>query len=298
MNEGSRRANVIGIIGLSYCGSTVLNYMLDSHPAIYGGSELRRLSTEGATARCGVCGIECSVWPEDVVQWIYPLEELYSTLRAGFGVKVIADASKNLGHFKKVLAADQSARLSFIVLTKHPIRHLASYVTNVGGNSKQKADYESEDEFIRNTVEKMHSFYDAVEDRVGAFERRGFVLTVAYEDVVLRPSVELPKIIQPCGLEYDSRMLSFDRFEHHPIGGNMGPAVQTARQHGGVLRWGANSEYRRKFYEENQGIVLDNKYLETFSPERIYELARDPRIRALSERLGYGELPGVGRGEV
>ena len=67
MAEGSEITGVIGILGTSFSGSTVLNLMLGAHPEIYAGGELSALilsrGQEGV-AGCTACGFSCPYWDE------------------------------------------------------------------------------------------------------------------------------------------------------------------------------------------------------------------------------------------
>jgi len=97
---------VLATIGLSYCGSTLLNLMLDSHPEIYGVGEAHWLLRDWekksvnnyAKPRCVTCGFECAYWTEDALKNA-PKTGFYSYVAEMFNTNVIVDTSKQLWWF-------------------------------------------------------------------------------------------------------------------------------------------------------------------------------------------------------
>lgn len=293
----------IAILGLSYCGSTVLNYVLDTHPSIYGGSELSRLFSERHSPSCAICGEECPYWTPERIAAISAAGpgQLYENLAALFRVPVICDSSKQLGHVLNVMESDAHTEFLFVVLTKHPLRHVASFVTN---DFYKKARILAEED-IANTQETRHDeimafamqaasrisdFHSLLTRRDKRLRQRGTVVTVTYESLMC----DLPTALQPmldfADLEYEPAMADYSAYEHHPIGGNMGPHVQTWKRHGVKGAWGATAGYRRTFYQQARNLVMDDKYRTTFSPRQIDILTGAHEIRELCGALGYEPL--------
>ncbi|MDJ0570882.1 MAG: hypothetical protein QNJ53_17805 [Pleurocapsa sp. MO_192.B19] len=52
---------IIGILGLPYCGSTLLSYILGSHSQIYNAADLYKLNPRHK-GKCSIHGEKCPVW--------------------------------------------------------------------------------------------------------------------------------------------------------------------------------------------------------------------------------------------
>src|ERR1700751_3026531 len=101
------RIDVIGILGTSFSGSTLLNLMLGAHPSIYAGGELSALILnrgDPAIASCTACGVACRYWTE-TRRSEGTKANLYTTVQQIFGKRIIVDSSKSIDGFKEVLAS-------------------------------------------------------------------------------------------------------------------------------------------------------------------------------------------------
>lgn len=108
-----KKLDVAAIIGVSYCGSTLLNYILDSHPEIYGGGELHVLLRQGKRPRCKICGEQCVYWtPENLER--PGAEPFYTAIAEIFSTRIIADSSKNVFWFRERMAAPGGSRCACI----------------------------------------------------------------------------------------------------------------------------------------------------------------------------------------
>lgn len=285
--------HVICVAGISFNGSSVLNLVLDGHPEIYGGGELLKLFRENYSARCSVCQYSCRYWTDRRLAHA-PREGLYDYLASIFGSPVIADTSKTIDHFEQIGPLNAGPARSYVLLIKHPIRHLTSYVNNkfiVDEGLLQTVDEgtltpdQRQDmvEYVRRRATRMLVAYDRTETILGSLaERSGFRL-LRYEGFVERPRESLELLLAPAGLEYFPSMLDFASLEHHPIGGNRGAHYQI-RKDLPVTRF---TSYRKHYYEKNSGIAMDNKYLDTFDDFQLDAIVGLDEYRKLCDRIGY-----------
>jgi hypothetical protein len=293
----------IGILGTSYSGSTVLNYLFDTHTHIYGGSELIRLVSGKHEPYCAVCGKSCRYWtPQNLTRtYVGGRSRLYSNTASIFGKPIICDSSKQIRHFIQIMEEDRETTFTFIALSKHPIRHIASFVTN---DLFRRLEIKSEDEiaylqssnpneilqFALTTAQRLLAFYDYLDKLELSALKQSSVFRVKYESVVSDPASVLQPVLDRLGLSYQAKMTDFSDVEHHPIGGNMGPHAQTAARHKADFRWGEVAEYRKKFYDRAQNLALDDKYQQTFLHEQIAKIEQMEPVQRLFVRLGYSQL--------
>jgi hypothetical protein len=125
------KIRVIGLVGMSFSGSTVLNYVLGSHPGVYGGSELYRLIDTDPAKRCGCswCHEGCAVLTPERIATLNK-ENIYTSLARFTQKESVVDTSKNLPWFEDVFPRQNAEEVSpsMIVLSKHPLRQLAAYM--------------------------------------------------------------------------------------------------------------------------------------------------------------------------
>jgi hypothetical protein len=294
----------IGVLGLSYCGSTVLNYVLDTHPDIYGGSELYRLFANDKLPQCAICGRQCRYWTCNALDSVRDggRGAFYANIASLMGARVICDSSKQPGHFIKIMRHDLETSFVFILLTKHPIRHVASFIANDYLKQRnrftlpeimnlQQLEQERSVEVAREYTAKILAFARQMEDRIPLFEARGTVLRMQYEEIIATLQGTLDPLLHLVGLEYVDAMSDFSRHEHHPIGGNMGPHLQTTGRQGAKLAYGRMSESRERFYTQSQSLVIDNKYREILSVRLLDALCASAEIVEACHLLGYKVSP-------
>ena len=188
---------VIYIAGTSHSGSTLLDLMLNAHPAIFASGEVLKLNRQlkikdarrGTHAPCS-CGApslwECRFWPA-----------VDRRTRKSF----VVDSSK------------LPSRLSYLMrlkdldvypghLVREPKGQINSVVRKHGGFLKHIFRYELIHEQIRRALKSVpHS-------------------VVHYEDLVRDPKGTLQSILQPLGLDFDPRQLDWAEAEKHEVAGN------------------------------------------------------------------------------
>jgi Sulfotransferase family len=247
---------VIYIAGTSHSGSTLLDLMLNAHPAIFAAGEVLKLNRQlqvkdarrGIRAPCS-CGApslwECRFWSavdrrtrETSRKSLTALDMLdYRDLDAASAsnavvFNAIADVS---GRNFVVDSSKLPGRLYYLMrlkgldvypvhLVREPKGQINSVVRKHGGFFKHIFRYELIHEQLRRALRSVpHS-------------------VVHYEDLVRDPKAALRSILQPLGLDFDPRQLEWAEAEKHEVAGNH-------------MRFNATSE-----------LVLDESWRQSLSP--------------------------------
>jgi hypothetical protein len=291
------RIDVIGILGTSFSGSTLLNLMLGAHPSIYAGGELSALILnrgDPAIASCTACGIECRYWTGTARSEVTKAS-LYTTVQQVFGKRVIVDSSKSIDWFREVLASPEHEHCvpSYVLMVKHPIRYLASCLTNIWENRSgthgaslfaKRSIQEERDAFFDEQVELLQAFYQGFFRTLDETAAGATFHLVHYERLVADAHVALMPILGAVSLAHLPQMDDFFRAEFHQIGGNAGPLYQAGQ---GWPKGHEPSMERKKFYEASASLRIDDKYRQSLTARELSRLKAHPTVRALCDRLGY-----------
>lgn len=301
MNASSQPISVVALMGISYCGSTLLNFMLDSHPAIAGGGEVHSLINffgNGYSRQCSFCRDNpCPTWQKDRVEAL-KAEGFYGDLADIMGTRVIVDSSKTPKWFEAStkFAANRPTEFYPVVIVKHPIRHLCSLLVN-SIRAKIK-DPKVWDAFLHDRAARRQAIGEVTNNRLiqeynqifnavtRAFGSRKPLL-VHYEGLVLDPNRELTPLLSDLGLGYDPVMESCFERPHHQIGGNSGTNFQYHRDESRIKSPGGIVE---SFYTNLKGISMDNKYQAFFTEQEMAWLHDDPIVQAICSKFGYQGL--------
>jgi hypothetical protein len=262
---------VLGVIGSSYCGSTLLNMMIDSHPEIAGAGELKFLfRKEGNT--CAFCGEDCVVWTKERRAAVTP-DNIFDLSTSSYGKRLVCDSSKTWTHFIDVRAALVRPPSSLILLVKHPVRHVSSFLEKARRFENMAAQND-----IDVVMKTLLDGYDS------AMTKLRIDHIVRYEDFAVEPQVVLTPILASLGLAYSPEMDRWFDKPHHHIGGNAGPRFQSARHIKPV------GDFLEKKYRE-EGIFLDDSYNQILSVEEIGRITSHPMAIEMCRRFGYDPHP-------
>lgn len=299
MNKEAKALRVIGILGTSFSGSTVLNLMLGAHPDIYAGGELSALvlgrGDENAGA-CTACGFACVHW-DAAARANVSKANLYREVERIFGKRIIVDSSKSIGWFNEVLASDEHRGVipSYVLMVKHPVRYLASCVANMTPlkpNRSRRVPFvgwstaRERQGFLDEQIEVLDTFYEQLFWNFGRTVGGATFHLVHYERMVEDAQAALGPLLGSLGLFFAPAMSNFFGLEYHQIGGNAGPLYQLGQ---GWPKGTNPTETRRKFYERNAGLCIDDKYRTLLSEPELKWLLTHPVVRRLGERLGYDD---------
>ena len=288
------KTHVICVIGNSYSGSTLFNMLLDTHPDVVGVGELIHvlLKTEGLA--CAICGESCEYFNEHNFTEIRK-KNPYNTIGQIFDVNVVADTSKELVNFEKILKQQDRSAVNLIpvVLVKHPIRHIASFLLHM--THKQFRNPEYERKVLSEAKNRLHlskvimdqrmiPYYQALMPQIPRIFGEPRPLVIHYEDIVQDTLNTLNRIGEKAGIEFSEADLNFTEKPHHHIAGNAG-AIYYLTKDKDVLNEGTGLQ--TKFYDSVHGLKMDDKYIELFSKAEIESIANTPSYRELCLNLGY-----------
>jgi hypothetical protein len=269
---------VIYIAGAAHSGSTLLDLMLNAHPEIVSVGEVLKLNRQLACrdparktyAPCS-CGapslLQCKFWSAvdaetrrvagkslselDVLDngesdpRRAPNVILFKAIAAVSGKNFIVDSSKMPRRLSQLMQFPE-LEIYPVHLVRDPKGQIASVMRKHGGFLKNILRYEIVQEQIRRKLKSIpHS-------------------VVRYEDLVRDPERSLNSILQPLGLSFDRRQLSWAEADKHIVAGN------------------------HMRYQTTSGLVLDEKWRErlTASQQRIVDLGT-MRSRRLLPPTGF-----------
>jgi len=266
---------VVYIAGTAHSGSTLLDLMLNAHPKIISVGEVLKLnrwlayrnSEKKTYAKCS-CGApslwKCPFWSavdakmrvlngkslaeldvfseRDRNPISAPNVLMFKAIEAVSGKSIIVDSSKLPGRLSYLMKFRELG-----VYPVHLVRdakgQIASVMRKHGGFLKNIFRYEL-------VHEQIHRKLKSIPHTI-----------VHYEDLVRQPESNLRRILQPLGLDFDARQLSWAAGEKHIVAGNH-------------MRWETTSE-----------LVLDDRWRQGLSAvqQRIIDLGTLRSRRLLSQ---------------
>jgi hypothetical protein len=243
---------VIYIAGTSHSGSTLLDLMLNAHPAIFATGEVLKLNRWRGKCACGARLRECRFWSAvdqrtiatsgkpltalDMLDYsdegaTAPNAVVFNAIAEVSGKSFVVDSSKMPGRLSYLLRLKE-LDIYPVHLVREPKGQINSVVRKYGGFLKPIFQYELVHQQIRRVIKSApHSI-------------------VHYEDLVRDPSSTLQSILQPLGLDFEPAQLEWAKAEKHEVAGN------------------------RMRFDKSSDLVLDESWKQSLSPlkQRAIEL--------------------------
>jgi hypothetical protein len=261
---------VVFILSSKHAGSTLLGFLLGSHPqaALVGHLENfeRRLRDKG-TVKCKVCDGPCEVWD----RYMQVLERPYYH-RAAFevlGKPIVVDTSQVASW--AALNQPYVGRSVYVYLLRHGLASLRRTKNRRGG-------------LTRRLIEEWKSAHCDIQSFLAGVPS-GDQITIRYEELATDPPAVLRQICDVVDIDYDPIMLQYWLAGHHAISGNDKP-FNVVRLHQQKLSTGSLGQEDQAFFEEvGYGIKLDTRYLSEYTPGevRLFNLLAG----RFHKRLGY-----------
>jgi hypothetical protein len=288
----TKRVKVIAVIGLSYCGSTLLNIIFGSHPRIYGGGELHWLLTgkepnANYKAICRICGENCPYWTPEALEAVRE-DGFYAYIARLFDKEIIVDTSKMPAFFENISGRPSNQKLQFVyvILVKHPVRHIASFIVNLKKEQRKRLRSRRD---IKLQIDTIYEYYENLFLNLGQTFSQGPFCIMQYEKMVFDPALALTPLLDILNLEYNPLMNDCYEQSHHVIGGNSAALYQFKNKWQGETL-DMISTMRQRYYAKKRGIFLDNKYLEALTPDEVKWIQKRKKVHKLFEMLGYDAL--------
>jgi hypothetical protein len=299
MTAQSVDLGVIGILGTSFSGSTLLNLMLGAHPKIHAGGELSALVLsrgDESASSCTACGFACRYW-NDAARAAVTKANLYREVERIFGKGVIVDSSKSIAWFGETLASDEhrGVSVSYVLMVKHPVRYLASCLANMTPHRPRRRTVGLFDKlssgrqrqaFLDELVEDLDAFYGQFFWSFGKSVGNATFHLMHYERMVADPRAALAPLLRSLALTFAPEMGDFFHATYHQIGGNAGPLYQLGQ---GWPKGTRPNDVRQRFYERGAGLRIDDKYRQLLSDSELTQLLLHPTVRKLCDQLGYDD---------
>jgi len=204
----------VAICGLSFCGSTVLSYVLGSLPGAGTIGESHWLVDplpDGTLLGCCRCGTACRVITPALRERLRTAgADWYDIIGTALGPSVLVSSDKDHALLERL---DPDGRRSELVVFKSPIDHLRSYVRALTSTGERP-----EVEWYPSGWAKHYGHETCIRGR------RAFLL---FDDFLRSPSGCVAALADWLGLPFDPRVLEYWEFPHHAVGGNSNPFEPT-----------------------------------------------------------------------
>ena len=202
----------VAILGMSFCGSTVLSYVLGVLPGCATIGESHWLAdphpATGKPLGCMRCKSSCPVITDELRARLRT-GPWYPTIADALGAEILISSDKSPEHIERFAPArDYDA----IVLFRHPARQLASHARVFGepGGAFDDASW----------LSGWRRFYGRL---LYAFALAGRTRFVCFDDFAAAPEPVLADLAGWLGVAFDAAALEYWRLPHHVVGGNFNP---------------------------------------------------------------------------
>lgn len=251
------------ICGAGHSGSTLLGLILDGHSACFylgEGGKIRYLHDESKPLRkraCKLCGENCPVWSQ--FRWDRA-RPLYRQVAAHVGSSVIIDSTKNADWIRERIGElrgdGAQAYLLYLVRDGRAV---------INSRLRKYPERDAEQQIVdwMHQIERSEALFTSFD---------GPKLRVRYEDLATDPERVVTALCGVLDLPFESNMLRFDEFVHHPLGGNNGTQFLASRQRlddpdSAAITLGDRS---RAYYEGHaRGVQLDLRWKRELQPEHL-----------------------------
>jgi hypothetical protein len=208
----------IALGGMSFCGSTVMSYLLGSLPGAANIGEshwLVDVTKAGERIFCAHCGPKCAVLTEEFRQSLKTdPNEWYARIAAQLETDLLVSSDKAPVLLDRL---DPDRKYDLVVLYKPPGLHARSYARVMQKNGTPVD--------ILRYLDQWSNFYERYLDK---FEIDGLKTFVDVDRFFRTPEQQLKNLAAVLGIPFDAAALEYWRRVHHQVGGNFNPYTRLA----------------------------------------------------------------------
>jgi hypothetical protein len=250
---------ILFLVGPGHTGSTLLNFMLDSHTRVFGAGELAKLESPKWRKRhtmpstmCAVC-LDCDFWPKAFEVDSY--QDIYLRLIALLGSDTVVDSSKDPLWAARQGSVNRGVCPKYVRLVRDGRGCVASY-RRYGRSIAYSVERWKREE------EEAVAFFSALDP--------GLYITVKYEALASDTESTLAELCDFLNIEFEPDMIEYWIKEHHALGGNAGTKTAVRLHHNIPITTDQSDigvyieKGRQVFLDERWKEELTNQDLEVF----------------------------------
>ena len=215
----NRNPRHVAILGVSYCGSTLLSFVLGALPGVANVGESHWLLeprphklrdgynlTPDGFEQCVWCGAACPVITKDLRQRLADQPRaFYQILADAQAADIIVSADKNYPH---VIRRDPALHNDAIIAFRHPLRSWRSHARRSGST-----DEAARLRYLENWAIAHTNFLDN-------FPNTGAKISINFDDFLINPEEILLRVCVALDLPLAADALSYWATRQHCVGGN------------------------------------------------------------------------------
>ena len=275
-----------GIAGSAYSGSSLLSFMLGVNDNIFSVGEFNHILFKKNLGRNSLCNVhknKCNFFTKDDFKNIMSINDPKQKIKyyydkiSNSGKEIVVNSMKNMKYFHKMVELNEKID-GIIILLKSPLR----FYSSLKGHGEPF------------TLKRALHLYTNNYNYILNFCREHKIpfICLTYEKMITNTEVELKKICEFIGVEYDEKMLS--PFEHkdslHTFGGNTGTYLNVWDKTEEKLKsdyWKEKySVHHTKFAKENKGkIMLDDRWKMILTDEEKNIIINDKKVNEFYEKF-------------
>jgi len=275
---------VVAVLSSRYSGSTILDYMLGSHPKALSLTELRAFIVGGRTPfTCKTCHPpdSCPVWTADLRRQLLQNgvdKGLYELIASKSGYEILIDSSKQVaGWFSATLSGLDPDDVLCIHISKSPEEYAGSERSKLHVSKRHK---------IADIAGSWWQINSRILDFMAAAPYKS--VSIRYRDLVDHSEELLTRLLQKLDQEYVAGMEYFWNFQHHPLWGNKGARSHFQDSDSHPKEWTDETVYNQELYSSrHRTLFRDEKWRHFLSQEEVLALYGYGRVARLANLLGY-----------
>jgi hypothetical protein len=215
---------------------------------------------------------------------------VYHTIFNLFNEQYLVDSSKDINYFKKIAEQNKGNGISFIFifLIKHPVRLVSSHLMHRWDKWEKLKNYNRNDaiNYVTNDVyNNLMNIYSNLTE----LDKDHKVVTIKYEKIIKDIQPLLNYLLGEIDLSYENGMEKYYEKEQYILGGNAGPRYHIAKAQKGIEK-DIENPIQKEFYENSNGIQMDNNFKKVFSNSEIAALYHDEKINTLMKLFEYKKI--------